>query len=147
VSLLRLAQPSHRLQRTRVYHLSFPPKQNGYLHTLHSELQNNSKNETRFKTRLAARGYGEVENENILSGSPVASALLTDWFWRKMASASGYCTHGTPKSDSFLAFPEGKYIDGKCIIVLLSPDDYAVPAVVWRLKNPIYGLCSASMSW
>jgi hypothetical protein len=98
--------------------------------------------ETRFQARLVARGYEDAENVTISSDSPVASAAAQRLALAAFAELQ-WITHSWDLSTGFL---QGKYIDRKCDIVIAPPDGYAA-GIAWRLKNPVYGLCSAPKSW
>jgi Reverse transcriptase (RNA-dependent DNA polymerase) len=99
--------------------------------------------ETRFKARLVARGYDDAEKENISSDSPVAAAAA-----QRLLLAACAERQWIPHSCDFsTAFLQGKFIDRKSDIVFAPPDGYAAAGIAWRLKKPVYGLCSAPKSW
>jgi Reverse transcriptase (RNA-dependent DNA polymerase) len=95
----------------------------------------------RSKASLVARGYEDKEKGRVSSDSPVASsaaqrlvlALLDE---KKWISNSW---------DFTIAFVQGKSLTRDIFVV--PPIDFVGSHVVWRLKNPIYGIVSAPKSW
>jgi Reverse transcriptase (RNA-dependent DNA polymerase) len=94
----------------------------------------------RSKARLVTRGYEDKEKDRVTSDSPVASsaaqrlvlALLAEKQW-------------IPNSWDFTtAFLQVKSLTRDVFVV---PIDFVGSHVVWRLKNPIYGIVSAPKSW
>jgi Reverse transcriptase (RNA-dependent DNA polymerase) len=93
------------------------------------------------KARLVARGYEDNEKDRVSSDSPVASsaaqrlvlALLAEKQW--ILNSWGFTT----------AFLQGKSLTRDVFVV--PPTDFVDSHVVWRLKNPIYGIVSAPKSW
>jgi hypothetical protein len=113
------------------------------MQSAHGGFKKKGMSEIRFKACLVARGYEDAEKENISSDSPVASAAAQ----RHVLAACAERQWMPHSWDFSTAFLQGKYIDRKCDIVVAPPDGYAAPGIAWRLKKPVYGLCSAPKSW
>lgn len=94
------------------------------------------------KARLVARGFEDSEKENISRDSPVASNATQRMVLQLLAEKQWI-----PQSFDFLsAFLQGKLLDR--IVVIAPPTEFNIPAgVVWVIKKPIYGICSAPKAW
>jgi hypothetical protein len=88
-----------------------------------------------------------VENENIPSDSPAASALLNDWFSRKWREPVVTALAGVPSRTFPRSSSREIHFARKSDIVIASPDGYAVPGVPWRLKSHAYAPRPATKSW
>lgn len=94
------------------------------------------------KARLVARGFEDVEKENISRDSPVASNATQRLVLQILAKQQW-----VPQSYDFMsAFLQGKLLDR--IVVIAPPSEFGIPEdVVWVIKKPIYGICSAPKAW
>ena len=94
------------------------------------------------KARLVARGFEDSEKDNISRDSPVASNATQRLVLQLLAEKQWI-----PQSYDFLsAFLQGKLLDR--VVVIAPPKEFDIPEdVVWVIKKPIYGLCSAPKAW
>lgn len=90
------------------------------------------------KARLVARGFEDSEKENISRDSPVASNATQRLVLQLLAEKQWI-----PQSFDFLsAFLQGKLLER--IVAIAPPLEFGIPeGMVWVIKKPIYGLCSA----
>jgi Reverse transcriptase (RNA-dependent DNA polymerase) len=95
----------------------------------------------RSKARLVAGGYEDKENDSVASNFPVAPSAAQPLFLALLAEKQWI-----PNSWDFTtAFLQGKSLTRDVFVV--PPIDFVGSHVVWRLRNPIYGIVSAPKSW
>jgi Reverse transcriptase (RNA-dependent DNA polymerase) len=95
----------------------------------------------RSKASLVARGHEDKEKDRVSSDSPVASSAA-----QRLALTLLAEKQWIPNSWDFTtAFLQGKYLTRDVFVV--PPIGFVGSHVIWRLKEPIYGIASAPKSW
>jgi Reverse transcriptase (RNA-dependent DNA polymerase) len=95
----------------------------------------------RYKARLVARGFEDMEKALASADEPTASSAAQHLFLAALAQRQ-WRPHTWDWKTAFLqGNPLTRYV------WLVAPEEFAGPGVVWKLKRPVYGLVSAPKAW
>jgi Reverse transcriptase (RNA-dependent DNA polymerase) len=95
----------------------------------------------RYKARLVARGFEDVERNSVTRDSPTASSGAQRLVLQALVEHQWL-----PTSWDF----ETAFLQGNALrrdVYLKPPLEYATPGSCWRLCKPVYGLVSAPKAW